>query len=264
MRMWFRCTSIAVTAAFTALPGCGNKYAAVAGNLAVDAGPCGVIYEGEIKALLDSNCTQCHGGANGRAGVSLDSYDNAVLHADRANARIQAGTMPPGGGLSNSDAALFQAWVDGGKLQVCAATDGGGSDGGETADIGAPDVGPLPDVGSGTITYCHEIKPILDANCTGCHSSTLTGVARNSAPVGIDYDTYIGAAGHAARAEVRILAGTMPLTGPLSASDQALFKGWVEQGTPECSANPYDGGTQADAGPPALTCTSGRTGSLEG
>lgn len=70
-----------------------------------------VTYTNTIKAYLDTNCVGCHGGV---AGVFLDTYANASTNGAAANARIQADTMPPGGGNSTQEQADFQAWIDGG------------------------------------------------------------------------------------------------------------------------------------------------------
>jgi uncharacterized membrane protein len=81
--------------------------------------PDSVSYTEHVKPLLDTYCTGCHAsflqGAdrNGApTGVDVDTYAGAVQWADRSNARIQAGSMPPSGGLSSSDRELFQKWVD--------------------------------------------------------------------------------------------------------------------------------------------------------
>lgn len=77
-----------------------------------------VTYTTHIKPLMDTHCIQCHAtfhqGAdrNGApVGVNFDTYADARSSADRGDARIQAGTMPPAAGLSAYDRSLFRRWV---------------------------------------------------------------------------------------------------------------------------------------------------------
>ncbi len=70
-----------------------------------------------IKPLLDTRCVQCHASfrqgpdRNGAPpGVDYDTYALAVASAQRGNARIQDGTMPPGG-LPTYERRLFAKWV---------------------------------------------------------------------------------------------------------------------------------------------------------
>jgi uncharacterized membrane protein len=43
-----------------------------------------------------------------------------------------------------------------------------------------------------TVTYENFGMTFMASYCTSCHSSTLTGTARNGAPVGYDFDTLDG------------------------------------------------------------------------
>lgn len=68
--------------------------------------------------LLLTWCTGCHAApVQGEArrgapeGVDLDTPAGARLWADRLLARIQAGTMPPGGGMPAADIAALEAWL---------------------------------------------------------------------------------------------------------------------------------------------------------
>ena len=73
------------------------------------------------------------------------------------------------------------------------------------------------------------------STCTTCHASTLTGLARNLATVGVDFDTYEGAKANAARAVVRLVAGSMPPVGsnkPSTTVEQAIMT-WSDCGTPQ-------------------------------
>lgn len=91
------------------------------------------------QPLMLTWCTGCHSAhleGAGRHGapddVNLDSLGGFAAHADRALARMEAGTMPAGGGLSTAELRRIRAWVD------C------GMDGSEAAlDGTAPEAGPV-------------------------------------------------------------------------------------------------------------------------
>lgn len=100
-----------------ALGACGTKEDAHQDATAT----CDVLEPGAAVAYaaiapIVSACAECHGGASPSAGVRFDSYENASKAASFANDEIQAGRMPPEGGLAACERDLFQAWIDGGKL----------------------------------------------------------------------------------------------------------------------------------------------------
>jgi uncharacterized membrane protein len=83
-----------------------------------------ITYTQHIKPILDTRCTGCHSSTRQGADrngapidVNLDTYGGAVASSDRANARIQGGSMPPSGGIPSDERALFQAWIDQGLLE---------------------------------------------------------------------------------------------------------------------------------------------------
>jgi hypothetical protein len=93
----------------------------------------------EVASFLMARCQSCHG-APPLPGIpmSLATYADLALrsrafpsetHAQRALARIQMGSMPPGGGLSPAEVALFAGWVQAGAQP--------GSCGSGTLDAGA-------------------------------------------------------------------------------------------------------------------------------
>ena len=43
-------------------------------------------------------------------------------------------------------------------------------------------------------TYTQVLQQIFQPSCLSCHSSNLTGTARNGAPVGVNFDTFANAA----------------------------------------------------------------------
>ena len=84
-----------------------------------------VTYTNAVKAILDAHCILCHSTANtgdARNGAPVDvnfnTYELAAANALRAYARIQAGTMPPPGGIgipvTTEEQTLFASWIQDG------------------------------------------------------------------------------------------------------------------------------------------------------
>jgi uncharacterized membrane protein len=80
----------------------------------------------------------------------------------------------------------------------------------------------------------------MSSYCTRCHSSTVTGASRQSAPVGIDFDTLAGIRAHLAAIDAHAAAGPnavnalMPPSGqsPTNAERTQLGE-WLACGAPE-------------------------------
>ena len=75
--------------------------------------------------------------------------------------------------------------------------------------------------------------------CLQCHSSTLTGAARNSAPSSVDFNTYAGASLWGDREVIRAaIEASMPPSGvvPLNQEQKAALLAWEAAGFPEKSA----------------------------
>lgn len=94
---------------------CGNKYPSNSTASVTET----VTYTNQIKKILDGNCIQCHASyltGAARQGAdpadNYDTYEDAASDADAENQSIQSNKMPESGPLSDSDKALFQAWVD--------------------------------------------------------------------------------------------------------------------------------------------------------
>ena len=98
-----------------------------------------------------------------------------------------------------------------------------------------------------TLSGCDEL-PEVDCNaapiptfqqvtiwpkCTNCHSSTLTGADRMSAPVGVDFDTYASASAHAEKAAEEVYEGEMPRLGTATAEEKDSLYRWALCGTPQ-------------------------------
>lgn len=83
-----------------------------------------VTYEMDIAPLLEEHCLRCHsitrqGADRNGAPVNLnyDRFQDAVMWSGLMNQRVQSGTMPPDGALSDDERALFQEWIDDGLLE---------------------------------------------------------------------------------------------------------------------------------------------------
>jgi cytochrome c553 len=74
-------------------------------------------WTGQIKTLLQANCTACHSGTSAAKKIRFDGYLVASQNAAKALAAMQAGTMPPGGPLPAESVQLFADWIAGGKPQ---------------------------------------------------------------------------------------------------------------------------------------------------
>lgn len=79
---------------------------------ATDGGGAKLVGYDQLKSFIDGKCATCH--AAGATAPDLSDYAKAKAGGVRSNVRIQANTMPPGGGLTADEQALFQQWVDGG------------------------------------------------------------------------------------------------------------------------------------------------------
>lgn len=87
----------------------------------------------DVQTMLAHQCGSCHGAPpTSGAPNSLVSYadltamskaDPARTEAQLALARMQDGTMPPGGGATATDVATLQAWVDANTPQGTSCAD---------------------------------------------------------------------------------------------------------------------------------------------
>ena len=104
--------------------GCGDKLDPVgpdeADDTAADAGA-EAAYSTTIlpvKPILDTYCVSCHSTRGATAGVALDTYENAAANAERGNALMQSGEMPPSGPApSAEEKQLFETWVNTGLTE---------------------------------------------------------------------------------------------------------------------------------------------------
>jgi len=104
-----------------------------------------------------------------------------------------------------------------------AAAAGAGGDAGPSADC---EVEPIPSFADVAIF----------AKCLGCHSTMVTGDARNEAPPDVNFDDYASAVGMAERAALYVFHGVMPpvTTGiTVTGDEKEQLYLWALCGTPE-------------------------------
>ncbi len=90
----------------------------------------------------------------------------------------------------------------------------------------------LPEVDCDASTPQSYSELEIVSACTGCHSSQLTGAARQSAPAGVDYDTYDAAKANAEHGAEAVNGGSMPPGGGVSEEAKQEFYIWALCGTP--------------------------------
>ena len=100
-------------------------------------------------------------------------------------------------------------------------TPGGGGDGG-----GAPGIdggcGQGGSGGSTGVSFTLDILPLMEKSCS-CHVTGSIAPALNN---------YANVKASATASNTAIQNGSMPIAGPLSAADQALFSSWISAGMP--------------------------------
>jgi hypothetical protein len=172
----------------------GSEVTVVSSSFSFDNGvaPPETTYLADIKALLDSNCTSCHKASSPVAGVALDSFRGASSNS----ALVIDQSVDGDHWLDLAGKEMYQSWVD------------------ANTPYGAD------------VTYTLDILPIVQLNCTPCHTSSSNG--------GVNFSTYTNATANAANALTQILSENMPQSGgPLSNDEKDLWQVWVDDGTPE-------------------------------
>ena len=184
-----------------------------------------VYFAQSVLPLLTSSCAQsgCHNGSSGGdAGeYTLNTYAGITAIVKPGNAGssklisiISSGTMPPRGytALTADQVAMLTKWINQGALNN-GCTPG-------TCD-------------TSHVTYASTIVPILQTNCTGCHSGSAAGGG------GIDLSQYANVLVQVNSGklwgDVKHLSGynAMPLGGgSLSACDLSKINTWIKAGAP--------------------------------
>lgn len=167
-----------------------------------------VSYVADARPFLVANCSSCHHADKPLFIWSPESYSSALTKLSLIKSQVQSNHN---GTYSAADKAMIAAWVDAG--------------------------GPL----GATATHYADVKAqLFDTDCNSCHSSSLSGGARNGAPMDVNFDTYAGASGWrtnnkqiSIRANTRTQAGTMPPSGMVSTPLRALIQAWIDSGWPD-------------------------------
>lgn len=114
-------TAAVLSAAVLLVAGCGDKADPLGAPMPGNGNGGLTTYATDVKPILDQNCIRCHSTGNTGAerngappDVNFNTYELAVANSERANIRIQAGTMPPTGGLETAERATFQQWINDG------------------------------------------------------------------------------------------------------------------------------------------------------
>ncbi|WP_242205168.1 c-type cytochrome [Aestuariivivens insulae] len=81
-----------------------------------------VTYDADIKSIMTSNCTSCHGSPTSQgAPMSLTTFSQVKANVDKIITRVNSSSnpMPPAsnGTLSSSEKNLIQQWKDDGLLE---------------------------------------------------------------------------------------------------------------------------------------------------
>jgi cytochrome c553 len=92
----------------------------------------------------------------------------------------------------------------------------------------------LGDCADGPTVTWTEAAPVFAANCTRCHSSTLTSAAdRQSAPTGWDYDSADDALRNPSESWRRIYTGNMPTDADMTDADKLVVWEWYSCDGPQ-------------------------------
>lgn len=134
-------------------------------------------------------------------------------------------------------------------VAACGNDGGGGSDGG-AADLATspgadmtvlvngcpPLVQPqtTPDGGAGGDTWASFAQGFFASYCTRCHSSTLTGAARNGAPIGYDWDQQTAVDAHLSMIRDAVgVSNFMPPSAPTpSCAERQRLVRWIDAAAP--------------------------------
>jgi mono/diheme cytochrome c family protein len=188
-------------------------------------------YTKSVQPIMNTSCVGCHGANGASGGIKLDNYENVKSNINLAISAVKAGTMPPGGKLSDCKIAILVKWK---KVNMPL----------DTSDTYTGNPNPID---TANVTYNQTISILINENCLSCHGSNSTN--------GTYLDTYIHVKANIDKVIVSVKNGTMPKGYKLNDSQIALFEQWKALNMPESSSV---------AVPPVLSCdTSNITFSLK-
>jgi hypothetical protein len=175
-----------------------------------------------------------------------------------------AAALAPACGSDDDDASARP-----GTSGTSGASGSGGSAGAPAAgSAGAASKGPVTEgcPPESELTYENVGAPFLLSWCNGCHSASLPEGSRQSAPVGIDFDTIDKVRAQSARIAARATgaAASMPPVGGAPEAERQRFAEWLACGAP--SAGQFKGlpqdvpagasGSGGAGGAPPAACAS--------
>lgn len=103
--------------------------------------------------------------------------------------------------------------------------------------VGCGDAEP-PDPCLESPTYTNQILPIVADHCLACHDENRQGVARNGAPMEVNFNSFAGVEPVIARFADNITSGRMPPpealnVPPLNTDQRRLVDAWRRCGYPQ-------------------------------
>lgn len=174
-------------------------------------------YELVKQSVFAPNCVQCHNAQMASGGIKLETYSQVMGNLGMVrSASLVRKTMPPGGPLSGTQAAILNDWIKAGAPESMTPVTPGG---------GLPT--PTPWAG-GPIPFARVNSMIFITYCTSCHSGLYP-----SGGVGLDTYSKVKAALPRFAGSVLGPDAYMPPDAPLSLENQTLLQGWIDQGAPE-------------------------------
>lgn len=284
--------------------GGGNGGAGVGGT-GGQGGAASVGLPCDVQAILVSHCDSCHGTVLAAgAPRSLVTYADLIkpdfvtpsmTEAQVALQRIQSKTAPmppvPAAGLSSTEIATFENWVNSGYPTGTCGGGGGGGTGGVGGNGGSSPSGGVVggggasqsrggNGGSSTVSSggaggaasglpC-DVQTFLVASCDSCHGTTVAAGAPRSLVTYADLikpDPANLSMTEAQVALLRIQSTTSPMppfpAAPATSAQITLFQNWVTSGYPtgSCSSGGTGGTTQSGSGGSGGTGGSTQAGS---
>jgi hypothetical protein len=200
-----------------------------------------VTYDDVQAKVFVPYCLTCHQGAAPDAGLDLSNYAGAmtaVIPYDIAGSLLmhplEDGSMPPAGGLTQTEINLVANWILSGAPQSAMAPPTGGSPTPTPTPTATPTPTPTPNPAATPLpaTFTYINTNILKTKCLSCHASP--------SPMGggYSYSTYADTikslvAGNAAVSKLytEVQNNSMPKGGPaLSAAQKTAIQTWINAG----------------------------------
>lgn len=215
----------AIIAAAALLQACGyrNDKTNTDLQMALNAAPGTVLGYDSLKALIfQPKCISCHGNSGG---VNLQSYSSTVAALSQIqSAVIDQQIMPPSGPLSAQEQGAIQAWINAGAPEQDISPTPTHSPTAIPSPSRTPSPTPSPSSSGGQVSYAQVNSQIFTPQCVSCHGNSG----------GVDLSTYSNVIQNLSKVQQQALTNkTMPPSGPLSASDQALLQSWISAGAPQ-------------------------------